>query len=77
VKPLPHFRGIATSRPTPELLEALATFVVEQYSLGRLLREIAELPDRSFSRVRKLLDSRGVRRWPPGAAVHHRSGRRQ
>jgi len=69
LQPLPEFRGTATSRPSPELLHRLSSFVVERYDAGLSLRQIAELTDRSFSAVRRILDSRGVRRRPPGAAV--------
>jgi hypothetical protein len=69
LQPLPEFRGAATSRPSPELLHRLSSFVVEQYDAGLSLRQIAELTDRSFSAVRRILDSRGVRRRRPGAAV--------
>jgi|GEM_PF-2837504 len=72
LQPLPEFRGTATSRPSPELLHRLSTFVVEQYPAGRSLREIAELTDRSFSGVRRIRATRGVRRWPAGAAVQRR-----
>ncbi|WP_242654216.1 helix-turn-helix domain-containing protein [Klenkia soli] len=44
-------------------------FVLEQYAAGRSLRELAELTDRSFSAVRKILDRHGVRRRPVGAAA--------
>ncbi len=43
-------------------------FVVDQYAAGRSLRELAELTDRSFSAVRKILDRHGVRRRGVGAA---------
>ncbi|WP_169064427.1 helix-turn-helix domain-containing protein [Geodermatophilus dictyosporus] len=43
-------------------------FVIEQYASGRSLRELAELTDRSFSAVRKILDRHGVRRRGVGAA---------
>jgi len=46
--------------------------VVEQYLAGLSLRQIAELTDRSFSGVRRILASRGVRRRPAGAAVQRR-----
>ncbi|MGY1684959.1 helix-turn-helix domain-containing protein [Geodermatophilus sp. SYSU D00867] len=42
---------------------------MEQYAAGRSLRELAELTDRSFSAVRKILDRHGVRRRGP---AHHR-----
>jgi len=38
---LPEFRGTATSRPSPELLRRLSTFVVEQYQAGLSLRQVA------------------------------------
>ncbi len=43
-------------------------FIVEQYTAGRSLRELAELTDRSFSAVRNILDKHGVRRRAVGAA---------
>ncbi|MGY1829049.1 helix-turn-helix domain-containing protein [Geodermatophilus sp. SYSU D01180] len=43
-------------------------YVVDQYAAGRSLRELAELTDRSFSAVRKILDRHGVRRRGVGAA---------
>jgi DNA-directed RNA polymerase specialized sigma24 family protein len=74
--PLPEFRGTASSRTSPEQLDRLSTFVVEQYLAGLSLRQIAELTDRSFSGVRRILAPRGVRRRPAGAAVQRRqSGR--
>jgi hypothetical protein len=76
LQPLPEFRGTATSRPSPEQLDRLSAFVVEQYLAGLSLRQIAELTDRSFSGVRRILATRGVRRRPAGAAVQRRqSGR--
>jgi hypothetical protein len=72
LQPLPEFRCTATSRPSPELLDLLNTFVVEQYLAGLSLRQIAELTDRSFSGVRRILATRGVRRWPAGAAARLR-----
>src|SRR5674536_121387 len=72
LQPLPEFRGTATSRPSPELRRRLSTFVVEQYQAELSLRQVAELTDRSFSAVRGILDTRGVRRRPPGAAVQRR-----
>jgi hypothetical protein len=41
-------------------------FIVEQYTAGRSLRELAELTDRSFSAVRNILDKHGVRRRAAG-----------
>ncbi len=43
-------------------------FVVEQYASGRSLRELAELTDRSFSAVRRILDRHGMQRRGVGAA---------
>ncbi len=68
-RPLPEFAGTATPRPSPELLERLVAFVLAAYAEGRSLREIAELTDRSFSAVRRILDSRGVPRRGVGAAT--------
>ena len=56
--------GDGESLPDEAALEA---FVVEQYSLGRSLREIAELVDRSQTAVRRVLDKHGVHRRPSGA----------
>ena len=49
-------------------------FVLEQYTGGRSLREIAELTDRSHSAVRNILDKHGVHRRERGAAVVERPG---
>jgi hypothetical protein len=43
-------------------------FIVEQYTVGRSLRELAELTDRSFRAVRSILDKHRVRRRPAGAS---------
>ncbi|MGY1836283.1 helix-turn-helix domain-containing protein [Blastococcus sp. SYSU DS0510] len=54
----------------------LEAFIVEQYAAGRSRRqlaELAELTDRSFSAVRKILDRRHVRRRSSGAAVSRHS----
>ena len=66
-EPLAQFRGTATSRPDPELLERLVAYVLAQYAAGLSLREIAEDTDRSFSAVRNILASRGVPRRGSGA----------
>jgi hypothetical protein len=42
---------------------------VEQYAVGRSLRELSELTDRSLSAVRNILDRRGIRRRGSGAPV--------
>lgn len=47
----------------------MEAFIVEQYALGRSLRQLAELTDRSFSAVRNTLDKHGVRRRSAGAAA--------
>ncbi len=62
-----------TSRPTPELQERLAVFVLAAYAEGRSLREIAELTDRSFSAIRNLLERHGVHRRSVGATRIDRS----
>lgn len=69
LQPLQEFRGTATSQPSAELRERRAAFVLEQYTAGRSLREIAELTDRSFSAVRNILERRGKRRRAVGAAT--------
>lgn len=67
LQPLPRFAGTSTSRPSPQLRDDLAAFVLEQYDAGRSLREIAELADRSHSAIRNLLQRRGVLRRERGA----------
>jgi hypothetical protein len=62
------FAGTASPRPDPDVQAQVERFVVEQYASGRSLRELAELTDRSFSAVRKILDRHGVRRRGVGAA---------
>ena len=62
------FAGTASPRPDPHVQAQVERFVVEQYAAGRSLRELAELTDRSFSAVRKILDRHGVRRRGVGAA---------
>lgn len=47
----------------------METFIVEQYTAGRSLRELAKLTDRSFSAVRNILAKRGVCRRTVGASV--------
>ena len=43
-------------------------FILDGYSAGRSLRELAELTDRSHSAVRNILHKHGVRRRSAGAA---------
>lgn len=73
LRPLPEFVGTAHSRPDPAVQARVERFVLEQYAAGRSLREIAELTDRSFSAVRKILDKHGVRRRERSAAAVERS----
>ncbi|WP_138733088.1 helix-turn-helix domain-containing protein [Modestobacter excelsi] len=68
LSPLSDFAGTAVSRPDPAVQARVERFVLEQYATGRSLREIAELTDRSFSAVRKILDKHGVHRRAVGAA---------
>jgi hypothetical protein len=69
LQPLPEFVGTAVSRPDPQVQARVEAFVLEQYSAGRSLRELAELTDRPFPAVRNILDKHGVRRRASGAAV--------
>jgi hypothetical protein len=66
--PLPAFADTASPRPDPVIQAQVEAFIVEQYADGRSLRELAELTDRSFSAVRKILDRRGLHRRGVGAA---------
>ncbi|MGX5653378.1 helix-turn-helix domain-containing protein [Geodermatophilus nigrescens] len=68
LRPLAAFAGSASPRPDPDVQAHVERSVVEQYTAGRSLRELAELTDRSFSAVRKILDRHGVRRRGVGAA---------
>jgi hypothetical protein len=67
LRPLPEFAGTASPRPDPAVQARVKAFIVEQYPVGRSLRELAELTDRSFSAVRKTLDRRQIRRRGTGA----------
>jgi hypothetical protein len=40
---LPEFAGTASPRPDPAMQARVEAFIVEQYSAGRSLRELAEL----------------------------------
>jgi predicted HTH domain antitoxin len=53
----------------------IESFIVEQYQAGLSLRQLAELTDRSFSAVRKILARRSVHRRSSGAALLRASGR--
>lgn len=44
-------------------------FIVEQYTAGRSLRQLAEVTDRSFSAVRNIRAKHGVHRRSAGAAA--------
>lgn len=68
LRALPEFVGTAVPRPDPLVQARVEAFVVEEYAGGRSLREIAELTDRSFSAVRKILDKHQVPRRGSGAA---------
>jgi hypothetical protein len=63
-----EYRGSASPRPDVVVQARVERFIVEQYTAGRSLRELAELTDRSFSAVRNILDKHGVRRCAVGAA---------
>lgn len=65
LSPLPQFVGSA--HPGRCVSDELKTFVVEQYALGRSLRQIAELTARTHGAVRNILDRAGVPRRGPGA----------
>ncbi len=67
LQPLPQFRGTVTTRPSRKLRERLDTFVLEHYTAGRSLRQIAELTDRSHSLIRYILARHGVHRRGAGA----------
>ncbi|MGY1659648.1 helix-turn-helix domain-containing protein [Geodermatophilus sp. SYSU D00705] len=71
LRPLPQFAGTARSGTTAANGAQVQheAFVVEQYRLGRSLREIGELADRSQTAIRRVLDKHGVQRRPAGAAV--------
>jgi hypothetical protein len=62
-------RRVRPSRGPDVVVQArVERFIVEQYTAGRSLRELAELTDRSFSALRNILDKHGVRRRAVGAA---------
>ncbi len=63
-----EYRGSASPRPDVVVQARVEQFIVEQYTAGRSLRELAELTDRSFSAVRNILEKHGVRRRAVGAA---------
>ena len=69
LRPLPEFAGTASTGTVPsrELQARLETFIVDQYTAGRSLREIAELVDRTQTAVRRALDKHQVPRRPAGA----------
>ena len=48
--------------------------MLEQYAAGRSLREIAELTDRSWLAVRKILEKHQVRRRDRGASAVESTG---
>ena len=74
LRPMPEFAGTASPRPDPAVQAQVETFIVEQYAAGRSLRELAELTDRSFSAVRKILTRHGVHRRGSGASVLREPG---
>ena len=55
LQPRPEFAGSASPRPNPAVQAQVEDFIVEQYTAGRSLRQLAELTDRSFSAVRNIL----------------------
>ncbi|WP_369137393.1 helix-turn-helix domain-containing protein [Modestobacter versicolor] len=67
LRPLPEFAGTASPQPDRAVQARVERFVLEQYAEGRSLRELAELTDRSFSAVRKILDKHGIKRRGSGA----------
>ncbi|WP_299956726.1 helix-turn-helix domain-containing protein [uncultured Modestobacter sp.] len=69
LRPLAEFAGTAVPRPDPAVQARVERFILDGYSAGRSLRELAELSDRSHSAVRNILDKHGVRRRPTGAAA--------
>lgn len=68
LRPLPEFAGTASPRPDLAVQARVEAFIVEQYRAGRSLRELSELPDRSFSAVRNNLAKRSIYRRSAGAA---------
>jgi hypothetical protein len=75
LRPLPEFRGAASPRPDPAVQARVEALIVEQYEVGRSLRQLVELTDRSFSAVRSILTRRGVHRRSSGATVQRESSR--
>ncbi len=69
LRPLTEFAGTARTGtvPGPALQARLEAVVIEQYTAGRSLREVAELVDRSPTAVRRILDKHHVPRHPVGA----------
>jgi Helix-turn-helix domain len=65
--PLSQFAGTRGQWLPPGGTAELTKYVVREYAQGRSLRELAELTDRSWSEVRKILAAAGVRRRPAGA----------
>ncbi|WP_442938232.1 helix-turn-helix domain-containing protein [Nocardioides sp. Root140] len=51
----------------PDVKQRLVKFVVDQYTKGLSLREVADLIGRNQTVVRRLLDEAGIQRRPPGA----------
>jgi hypothetical protein len=68
---LTQFAGTAGPRPDPAIQAQVEDYIVEQYALGRSLRDLAALTDRSFSAVRNILAKRHVTRREPGATPLH------
>jgi hypothetical protein len=66
LEPLPRWRG-TRNRLRGEQLRALKVFVVDSYVSGLSLRQVAELTDRTWSDIRAILLTEGVRRRSPGA----------
>ncbi|SOC49474.1 hypothetical protein SAMN05660748_2201 [Blastococcus aggregatus] len=69
LRPLPAFAGSARSGTvsSQRLQGQLEAFVLAEYAVGRSLRQIAELIDRSPTAVRRVLDKHGVSRRAVGA----------
>lgn len=64
--PLPRWQG-TRNRLRGKQLRALKAFVIDSYANGLSLRQIAELTDRTWSDIRAILRTEGVRCRPPGA----------
>jgi hypothetical protein len=70
LRPRPEFAGTARTGTTAagDVQARLEAFIVEQYTAGRSLRELAELVDRTQTAVRRVLDKHQVAHRSPSAA---------